>query len=53
MKLANIYSSELSDLEWLDVPVDIQSDRTSSYYMYHIQTEDRDNLASHLKKNGI
>tara|TARA_B100000287_G_scaffold277967_1_gene261896 strand:+ start:8213 stop:9334 length:1122 start_codon:yes stop_codon:yes gene_type:complete len=49
----NIYSSELSDLEWLDVPVDIQSDRTSSYYMYHIQTEDRDNLASHLKKNGI
>ena len=49
----NIYSSELSDLDWLDVPKDIPKDRTSSYYMYHIQTEKRDKLAKHLKENGV
>jgi len=47
------YSQELSDLDWLDVPVEIPEDRTSSYYMYHIQTEYRDDLAKYLKDNGI
>jgi len=47
------YSKELSDLVWLDVPIEIPEDRTSSYYMYHIQTEHRDDLAKYLKDNGI
>ena len=47
------YSNELSNLEWLDVPPSVPKDRTSSYYMYHIQTEHRDDLAKYLKDNGI
>tara|TARA_B100000287_G_C20674248_1_gene794631 strand:+ start:2254 stop:3366 length:1113 start_codon:yes stop_codon:yes gene_type:complete len=48
-----IYTNELRELEWLDVPNDVPSDRTSSYYMYHIQTKYRDELAKYLKDNGI
>tara|TARA_R100001377_G_scaffold84934_1_gene69675 strand:+ start:1262 stop:2374 length:1113 start_codon:yes stop_codon:yes gene_type:complete len=47
------YSSELSELDWLDVPLEIPTDTTSSYYMYHIQTKHRDTLATYLKDNGI
>ena len=47
------YSSELSDLDWLDVPIEIPNHKTSSYYMYHIQTKYRDKLAAYLKDNGI
>lgn len=55
-EIHDYYSEELKDLNWLDIPPVIESDRTSSYYMYHIQTrdsKDRDVLAAHLKDLGI
>ena len=47
------YSNKLSDLNCLDIPSKMSDDKTSSYYMYHIQTEHRDDLAKYLKDNGI
>ena len=50
------YSKELSKIEWLDIPNEIKYYEKSSYYMYHIQTknkEDRDKLAKHLRSNDI
>ena len=55
-EIHDYYSEELKDLDWLDIPPEISSDRTSSYYMYHIQTKkasDRDALAKYLKDNGV
>ena len=48
-----MYSAELGELEWLDVPQDLQPGNTSSYYMYHIQTSHRDELAKYLRDKGI
>ena len=48
------YDKELSKLDWLNIPNKIIHE--SSYYMYHIQTEDsndRDELARYLRKNDI
>ena len=49
----DMYSAKLGELEWLDVPQDLQPGATSSYYMYHIQTKYRDELAKYLRENGI
>ena len=51
-----IYSEEMKDLDWLDLPKPIKKGYETSYYMYHVQTknaEDRDNLARHLRKNEV
>ena len=53
LKIHNTYNKELGKLEWLDVPEEIPSYINSSYYMYHVQTKDRDKLAKHLRDNGI
>ena len=37
----------------LAVPEPILASVTSSYYMYHIQTKDRDKLAKYLRGRGI
>jgi len=50
------YNKELKNIEWLQVPKDLPSNVTSSYYMYHIQTiskHDRDGLAKYLRDKGI
>tara|TARA_Y100000310_G_scaffold330269_1_gene401626 strand:+ start:2436 stop:3548 length:1113 start_codon:yes stop_codon:yes gene_type:complete len=52
-EIHDIYTKELSELEWLQTPMEISKDRKSSYYMYHVQLDDRDELANHLKDNGI
>ena len=49
----NTYSQELKNIEWLITPPTLSEDKTSSYYMYHIQTKYRDELAKYLKENGI
>ena len=46
------YVNQLSDLDWIKLPF-ISDKVKSSYYMFHIQTEDRDRLAKHLRKNKI
>jgi aminotransferase len=52
-KIHNTYNKELGNLEWLDVPEKIPSHINSSYYMYHIQTKHRDELAKYLRDNGV
>ena len=47
------YTEMFKDIDWLDVPNNLPRSVTSSYYMYHIQTEHRDRLAKYLRKNGI
>jgi aminotransferase len=52
----DIYTKELKELNWLDVPLDLEIGIHSSYYMYHIQTKnkkDRDKLAKYLRDKGI
>lgn len=49
----DMYTAKLGKLDWLDVPEELPSGATSSYYMYHIQTKNRDELAKYLRENGI
>lgn len=54
-QIHNFYNEALGDLEWLDLPLPIADDCTSSYYFYHIQTKNdkRDQLAAFLRENNI
>lgn len=52
-EIHNTYTEQLRNLEWLTLPKDIDKDCQSSYYMYHVQTDTRDDLAKYLKDNGI
>ena len=52
----DMYTNALKSLKWLDVPEPLLSHTTSSYYMYHIQTkdkDDRDKLAKYLRDEGV
>ena len=49
----DMYTSKLGNLDWLDVPLELDKGTTSSYYMYHVQTKYRDELAKYLRKNGV
>ena len=42
-------------MDWLDLPLPIPDDCTTSYYFYHIQVKNgkRDGLAAYLRQNGI
>ena len=50
-EIHEIYSKELNT--HVDVPLPLNLNKTSSYYMYHIQTPNRDKLASYLREKGI
>ena len=53
-QIHNFYNEQLSELDWLKVPLDIKKDCESSYYMYHVQIDNnRDGFAKYLKDNGI
>ncbi len=49
------YNENLKDIAWLDLPMEIPKDCTSSYYFYHVQTKNgkRDLLAKYLRENNI
>lgn len=49
------YNENLSDQEWLDLPLPIEEGSTTSYYFYHVQTKNgmRDLLAKYLRENGV
>ena len=49
------YNENMKDLEWLDLPMPIEKDCTTSYYFYHVQTKNgkRDELAKFLRENDI
>ncbi|MBQ8319653.1 MAG: DegT/DnrJ/EryC1/StrS family aminotransferase [Clostridia bacterium] len=49
------YNENLKDISWLDLPIEIPQDCTSSYYFYHIQAKNgkRDLLAKYLRENNI
>tara|TARA_B100000902_G_scaffold54428_2_gene61162 strand:- start:3214 stop:4329 length:1116 start_codon:yes stop_codon:yes gene_type:complete len=52
-KIHTMYSDRLESIDWIDTPLQIPTNKTSSYYMYHIQLDKRDELAKHLKDNGV
>ena len=55
-EIHDTYSEKMSKIDWLDLPQPIKKGEKTSYYMYHIQTKDkndRDSLARHLRKHGI
>ena len=49
------YNEGLADLSWIDLPLPIPEDCTTSYYFYHIQLKNgkRDALAHYLRERGI
>jgi len=46
------YSRALNDLDWITLP-EVPANVNSSYYMYHVQVEDRDRFARYLRNEGI
>jgi dTDP-4-amino-4,6-dideoxygalactose transaminase len=50
--IANMYKDGLKDIKELQLPV-IRTDMVSAYHLYVIHTKYRDDLLSHLSKNGI
>jgi len=49
----DLYSSELSHLDWLRLPPKLKEECSSSYYFFHVQLTKRDELAAFLLDNGI
>ena len=49
------YNENLKDVSWLDLPLPIAKDCTTSYYFYHIQVKNgkRDELAAYLRQNDV
>jgi dTDP-4-amino-4,6-dideoxygalactose transaminase len=49
------YDRLLDDLDWLDKPLPLPADCTSSYYFYHVQVKKapRDDLAKYLREHGV
>lgn len=54
-KVHEFYDNELKQYDWMDLPLPIPEDCTTSYYFYHIQLTNgkRDELAAFLRQNGI
>lgn len=54
-KVHEYYNENLKDLSWIDLPLPIPSDCTTSYYFYHIQIKNgkRDELARYLRERGV
>jgi len=52
-QIAGLYTAGLGDLPWLRTPPMDRSDSVSSWHIYCIQVEDRDNLNVHLQEKGI
>ncbi|WOL38940.1 DegT/DnrJ/EryC1/StrS family aminotransferase [Pyramidobacter sp. YE332] len=49
------YDRLLADVSWLDTPLPLAADCTSSYYFYHVQVKkaQRDDLAKYLREHGV
>lgn len=49
------YNESLKDIAWLDLPLPVPQDCTTSYYFYHVQVNNgkRDQLAKFLRENDI
>lgn len=49
------YNKNLSNIDWLDLPLPMADDCKSSYYFYHVQVKNgkRDRLAKYLRENDI
>ena len=49
----SIYKSELSDVDWLTLPPEPLDNCTSSYYLFWLQMEDRNDFAKYMVDNEI
>lgn len=54
-RVHRFYDENLKDIDWIDLPLEIEEGNTSSYYFYHIQLKNgkRDELARYLRTNDI
>lgn len=54
-EISERYDRGLKGLDWLDTPLPVPEDCTSSYYFYHIQVKDhhRDLLAKYLREQDV
>lgn len=52
-RIAERYTAGLSDLPWLETPPQDTPDSVSSWHIYCIRAEDRDDLNVHLQARGI
>lgn len=54
-KVHEFYNKNLINISWIDLPLPITEESTSSYYFYHIQVKNgkRDDLARYLRANKI
>ncbi len=46
------YSAELKECSWITLP-SVPTNVNSSYYMYHVQVDNRDEFAKYLRDKGI
>ena len=51
-EIHEMYNSNLIDLDWIKLP-SIPNHVTSSYYMYHVQVDNRDEFAKYLREKEI
>jgi perosamine synthetase len=51
--MANLYRRELSGTEAVELPPNETAKETPVYHLFVIRSEHRDQLASHLEKNGV
>jgi perosamine synthetase len=52
-EIAKIYSEAFRDVEWIEIPPDDNDEYKSSWHIYHIKVDRRDELSIYLQENGI
>ena len=52
-KIYDLYLEKFADLNWLEIPPEINENCVSSYYFFWVQTERRDDLAKYLLEKGV
>ena len=53
LEIVALYDEGLRDVPWIDLPVSDSPDSKSSWHIYAIQTDYRDELNTYLEKRGI
>jgi dTDP-4-amino-4,6-dideoxygalactose transaminase len=52
-RMANLYRRELEGAAGVELPPTEKPSQTSVYHLFVIRSDNRDQLASHLEKNGV
>ena len=52
-KIYDLYLEKFADLNWLEIPPEINENCVSSYFFFWVQTDRRDDLAKYLLEKGV